>query len=123
MCVLLVDDDLVIRVVMTGALKQTGYEVEEALDGEAGLAAFDRRPERFRALVIEGRLPGIFDGRDVADYVHARRPELPILVTSGDRRILKACWHRASGFAVLPKPYHARDLLRVLGPMIETPGK
>ena len=115
MCVLLVDDNLVMQQVMAAALRTAGHEVEAVSDGQAAIARFDACPERFRVLVTDIQLPGARSGRDVAEHVRARRPDLPIILASGDWKALGASWHRDGNFAVLLKPYQARELLRVVG--------
>ena len=116
-CVLLVDDNLLMRQVMAAALRRVGYEAEDVSDGHAAVAMFDERPEQFTILVTNFQLPGSYDGRDIAEHVRKSRPGLPVLIASGSQEALSASWHRDGGFSVLPKPYRARELLRLVGEM------
>ena len=111
MCVLMVEADLVLRIAMAAALRRAGHEVEEACSAREALDVFDRRPERFTVLVADVRLLNTPDGRHVADHVHARCPDLPIVVASGvDAR--DALWRRTADFLFLPKPYRAYETSR-----------
>ena len=119
MCVLMVEADLVLRIAMAAALRRTGYEVEDTSDGHSAIAAFDRCPERFSFLVTDMQLADACSGRDVVEHVHACRPDLPVILASGDWKALGASWHRDRSVAALLKPYQARELLRLVGGMIE----
>ena len=79
MCVLLIENDLVLQITMVAAFRRVGHEVEEASHGREALDVFDQQPERFTILVTNTRLPGHLDGRRVAEHVHARCPDLPIV--------------------------------------------
>ena len=120
MCILLVEDDLIYQQVMAETLRREGYEVEEASDGRSGIAMFDERQEQFTVLIVNFQLVGSFNGKDVADYVRARRPRLPIIVASGDERALAASWHKRAGYTVLSKPYRAAELLLLVRMLART---
>ena len=122
MCVLLIEDDLLIQQVMAEALRREGYEVEEASDGRSGIAMFEEYPERFVILITNFHLPGAYTGKDVADHVRRKRPELPVLVASGAQEAIAASWREGEHFSVLPKPYRAAELLRMVGAMIAKHG-
>ena len=115
MCVLLADDDLVMQQVMAAALRVTGYDVEEASDGRSAIAMFEERPDQFRVLVTDVQLPGSYSGRAIVEHVHARRPDLPIVITASDWAALGASWHRDKGSVVLLKPYQQHELVRLVG--------
>ena len=114
MCVLLVEDDPVTRMAAAGALRRDGHEVEEAPDKVAGLAAFERHPERFSIVVADFRPSGILGWPDIASHVHACRPGLPVVVASADRELLEAYWQQDGDFIVLRKPYRAHELLHLV---------
>ena len=117
MCVLLVEADLVLRIAMASALRRVGHEVEETWDGQQALEVFDRRPECFTVLVVDVRLLDTSDGRHVADHVHARCPDLPVVVASGVNT-RDALWQWKADFLFLPKPYRAHELRRLVGLLV-----
>ena len=81
--VLLVEDDVIARRLMCKALKQGGFLVEEAGDGQQALAAYDQRQPDIVLLDIE--MP-VMDGyttcRELRKRANAR--QLPILMVSGN---------------------------------------
>ena len=79
--VLLIDDDAdVLRTVGT-YFERVGWEVARELDGEAGLAAYDRlRPE---VVILDLHLPGL-DGLEVLSRLRERNAAVILLTGQGD---------------------------------------
>jgi len=68
--VLLAEDEVLIRLVAAEHLRDEGFEVVEAWDGDEAARLLDG-PGRFDVLFTDVRMPGLLDGIDVA--MHARR--------------------------------------------------
>jgi CheY-like chemotaxis protein len=83
--VLFVDDDPAL--VRLGALRLTrlGYEVTGCESPEEALARFRDRPTDFDAVVTDLSMPGM-SGMELAREFLALRPDLPILMVSGQFR-------------------------------------
>ena len=75
------DDELVCRSVLI-ELQSLGYKVLQASDGQKALAMVDAGHE-FALLFTDVILPGVLDGRQLAEEVMRRRPDVKILYTSG----------------------------------------
>ena len=73
MKILTVEDNAVARAVLRQALKRLGHEVIEAVDGEAGWAAFQRHDE-VRVIVSDWTMPR-GDGLDLCRRIRARAGE------------------------------------------------
>jgi CheY-like chemotaxis protein len=80
--ILLVEDDPDVRANGVEMLGDLGYRVIEAADGHAALRLLDAEP-LVRLLFSDVGLPGGLNGRQLADEVRKRRPDLPILLTTG----------------------------------------
>ena len=107
--ILLVEDDPRVRATNGDALRELGYGVIEAVDGEAALVVLARHPE-VRMLFTDVVMPGM-NGRVLADRARALRPELPVLFTSGYTR--NAIVHDGTleaGLAFLAKPFTVEQL-------------
>ena len=79
---LLVEDESALRVLLARVLERSGYDVTAVSAGEEALELFAAGPEQFAAAVIDMTLPGM-TGEAVVEHLHAVRPELSIVVTSG----------------------------------------
>lgn len=67
--VLLVEDDELVRCVMAELLRDEGFEVYEAHDGDFAASFINTQPA-LDVLLTDVNMPGVMDGRDLAD--HAR---------------------------------------------------
>jgi signal transduction histidine kinase/CheY-like chemotaxis protein len=107
--VLVVDGDVRIRALATGALLAAGYDVLDAPDGPTGLRlAARRRPD---LLVADAVIPGLPIGLLVEGY-WAAQPGGRVLVTtafSDDETVQRQV--RAGAVALLPKPFSRADLV------------
>jgi len=79
--ILLVEDNEDVRRYSAGMLRELGFTVIEAADGEAALELFERHAE-VCLLFSDIGLPGI-DGVETAKQARLRRPDLKVLFTTG----------------------------------------
>ncbi len=109
--ILVVDDDPLVRVHSQFALEDAGYEVVEAGNAADALERLDERPD-IAALFTDIRMPGTLDGVGLANAVHARRPDISILVTSGVNDGSELALPDAAQF--VRKPYTGVQLSQML---------
>ena len=83
--ILVVEDHDDLRGYSTGALREMGYRVFEAPDAHAALAVLDTDIQ-LDLLFTDVVLPGGMNGRELADAVAKRRPEMKVLFTTGYTR-------------------------------------
>ena len=81
-CILLVDDEVMVRETLTEFLLDLGYRVIQAGDGAQGLAVL-RSVEPISLLISDVGLPGHMNGRQLADVAREHRPELKVLFITG----------------------------------------
>jgi CheY-like chemotaxis protein len=79
--VLIVDDSSLSRAMVAKALKDAGYEAVEAVDGQAGIAAFDSQP--FDCVVTDLLMP-VLDGQQLLTHVREVNPRIPVVVLTAD---------------------------------------
>lgn len=110
--ILVVEDDALVRRYVTAQLESLGYATIAAADGAAALALVDRGIT-FDLLFTDVIMPGGMNGRQLADAVRQRRPDVNVLYTSGYTE--NAIVHHGRldpGVALLNKPYRKSDLAR-----------
>ncbi len=83
--VMVVDDEEPLLRLAEELLAGLGYEPVGYASAEAALAAFEANPSRFDALLTDQMLPGL-QGSELARCVLALRPDLPVLLMSGNLR-------------------------------------
>lgn len=107
--VLVVEDDLLIRLMLVEALQDDGYAVVEAGNVLEAVAAIGRNPS-FDALVTDVDMPGYLTGLDLAAMVASVSARTQIIVVSG-RDVSEDV---EIGWAFMPKPYSLDQLLNLL---------
>ena len=82
--VLIIEDEEHVRKTVGLALKQGGYEVLEAADGEEAIAVIHSYPEGFpvRAIICDIALPKV-NGNDLIAFIRAKLPSVPVIVLTG----------------------------------------
>jgi CheY-like chemotaxis protein len=103
--ILLVEDNPDVADASAGLLEQLGYTVRWVSDAETALREIDGNG--IDVVFSDIVMPGKMDGVKLAQAIKKRRPDLPILLTTGYSQSAKD----ASGnFAVLRKPYQLHEL-------------
>jgi CheY-like chemotaxis protein len=80
--VLLVEDEVAVRVVIAEVLSDLGYTVLEADNSQSGLRIVETRA-RIDLLLTDVGLPGGMNGRQLADAAREQRPGLKVLFLTG----------------------------------------
>lgn len=100
---LLVEDDHEVAMLATEMLSDLSYNVIRAASAQGALGALAN--ERGVDLVFSDvMMPGGMSGIELAQAIRERRPELPVVLTSGYMFDDKG-GPGAQGFTILPKPY------------------
>jgi CheY-like chemotaxis protein len=113
--VLIVEDDLLVRMVAGVVLEDAGFTVYEATDAAAAIHVLEEHRE-IRAVVTDVNMPGTMDGLKLAHYIRGRWPPVKIIVTSGLG--LASLESLPSGAVFMTKPYHPDDLTNKLKELI-----
>jgi len=82
--VFVIDDDEQIRKTVGLVLKQAGYEVVEAADGEEAIAAIESFHSGFsiQVIICDLNLPKV-SGYDLISFIRDKFPSVPVIVLTG----------------------------------------
>lgn len=111
--ILVVDDEVDIRDIVSGILSDEGHETRTAHDSDSALAAIsDRVP---RLVFLDVWMKGSrLDGLGLLDEVKSRHPELPVVMISGHGNIEMAVNAiRRGAFDFIEKPFKADRLILI----------
>jgi signal transduction histidine kinase/ActR/RegA family two-component response regulator len=106
--VLVVEDDDEVAALTVEMINQLGYDTTRVASAEAALGALaDRRSVDI--VFSDVMMPGRMNGVELAQEIRRRRPNLPVLLTSGyaDAARRKA---GAQQIKIIPKPYRIDEL-------------
>lgn len=111
MRVLVVEDEFLIRTLVADYLRDAGFSVIEAYDGDEAIALLSAGAA-IDLVFTDVRMPGAADGIALLAYVSERRPRLPVVVTSGhlDPSIATA----GGAVAFVPKPFDPERVVCVI---------
>lgn len=108
--ILVVEDNEDVRELAETMLGAAGYAVVSASSGERALELLDG-DKKIDLLFTDVIMPGGMNGLQLAERVRERRPETPILITTGYMEELPSPTGRTQPLDVLSKPYRQEELL------------
>jgi two-component system cell cycle sensor histidine kinase/response regulator CckA len=113
-CILVADDEDLLRSLMQEVLERNGYEVLTASDGAEALAVYSTNANRISLLVSDIKMPHL-TGVEVAKRILAERPETRILLTSG------TTVSPSPSVAFLWKPFTLDDFMTKVKDVLDSP--
>jgi len=116
--VLVVEDELMVRMPIAEYLRDCGYNVLEAANASEAIAAVDA--EGPVSLVFSDiRMPGTMDGVGLAEWFQSHYPAVPVLLTSGYNggRALTSTSTPRSRF--IEKPYSQSQVERRIAALLD----
>ena len=123
MCILLVEDEPLIRFIVTEELVENGFEVREAENGDQAAILIEAQPNDFRLLVTDIHMPGALDGIEVARLMRARRPEIPVIYMTGRPGVLNALGPLGEKETLVAKPFAPSQLLAAIHKLLGSGGQ
>lgn len=109
--VLIVEDDDSIREMVSLALQDAGYEVDDARDGELAFEALKRAPADL--LLVDLRMP-LMDGFEFMRRYANSGGRAPIIVLSASRDV-DLTRQEVTAAAIVEKPFDLNDLIATVG--------
>lgn len=118
-CVLVAEDDPMVRGLIERLLAEQGYEVRSARHGQDALKLASRSSREFALVVTDVRMP-VMDGWELGRRLHERWPNLPVLYISGyDVELTHGAVRAGAPQAFLRKPFDADELVRQVASLLE----
>jgi DNA-binding NtrC family response regulator len=100
--ILVVEDEIVIRTLISDVLRDEGYVVIEACNGDEAVGILNAGIS-FDLVFSDVRMPGSCDGIALLELLRHHFPNLPVIMTSGHLEPRRAMARGATNF--LAKPY------------------
>ena len=108
LCVLLIDDEELVRTATAEMIRDLGHSVEEASGAAEGLARLDRGLAA-DVVVTDYKMPGI-DGGELAARISQAHPDIPVLLITG----YAGPDHAMMGLPLLAKPFGQAEIAMAL---------
>ncbi len=106
--VLIVEDDVFVRMTMAAQLQDAGFDVIEAMNAADAIGILENDTS-IDAVVSDISMPGAMDGISLVHNVHRRWPAIKLIIASGGGTATAS--DLPIGCRYLAKPYEVRQLL------------
>jgi CheY-like chemotaxis protein len=112
--ILIVEDEILVRMFAVDALEDGGFQVEQAGTGAEAVAQLTKLGDAISAVIIDLGLPDR-QGDEVATQMRTLRGDLPILIASGrSEKELKDRFKLDGRVGIMVKPFTGPMLLAAL---------
>ena len=109
--ILIVEDYKELRNLIGEILKEAGYQVSEAANGEEGLSRLREEREDINVVITDLAMPGM-DGQAFAEQIQQARPDIKIIFMSADPdRLLERVGAWGNSIGLLRKPFTDEQLI------------
>ncbi len=109
--VLVVEDEVLIRLVIADYLRDCGYKVHEAVSGEEAIAILQAPEVSIDVVFSDVEMPGSMDGFALARWVRANKPGMEVILTSGIERSADIAATLCEAGPLMKKPYSSQDVV------------
>jgi CheY-like chemotaxis protein len=105
--ILVVEDDVLIRMPIAQYLRDCGYRVIEAVSADEAMTVLMHKETQVDMVFSDIEMPGCTDGFGLSKWIRDNRPGLDIILTGTVPRALKAAKQLCDD-SPLPKPYEPK---------------
>ena len=113
--VLIVEDEMLLRMRAVDMVEDAGYTSVEAVDADEAVTILEARSD-IALLFTDIQMPGSMDGLRLAHAVHERWPPIKIILVSGALKLAKSDIPPDSRF--FGKPLEAKEMIAEIQEMI-----
>ena len=122
--VLVVEDDVLVRLVIAAYLRDCGYRVFEAANGDEAIKLLQRDEAGIGVVLTDVEMPGETDGFALAQWIRRERPGVELVIAGTPARAAEAAGDLCEEGPQRAKPYEpslALDRIRRLLAMRQRP--
>ena len=108
--ILVAEDEVLIRFVIADYLRECGFQVIEASSGDEAVSILESTVS-VDLVFTDVQMPGSRDGFELAQWVRANRPGVPVLLTSGDAKKAATAKQLCENEPFFAKPYEVAQVV------------
>jgi DNA-binding NtrC family response regulator len=117
--ILVVEDEVLIRLVIADYLRECGFKVYEAGTAAEAVEVLESDQASIDLVFSDIRLPGAMNGFALAQWARTNRPGLPVILTSGDSKKSDAAKELCENEPFFAKPYDVQRVVAEIRTIIE----
>ena len=116
--ILIVDDELNMRLVLSAMLKKEGFEITAAADGAEAIQILQAKP--VSVVITDLKMPNI-DGMELLEHITQKYPKIPVIMITAHGTVATAVEALKKGaLDYIMKPFELDDLKNVIAKAIKT---
>jgi DNA-binding response OmpR family regulator len=109
--VLVVDDEVLVRIPIAQYLRDCGYRVLEAANADEAVTILEKDDFQVDVVLCDVEIPGAVDGFGFAKWARTVRPGLSVILAGTAERTVNAAAELCENGPLLMKPYDQRIVL------------
>ena len=109
--VLVVEDEVLIRLVIAEYLRECGYKVHEAAHADEAVAVLQSADVSVDIVFSDVLMPGTMDGFGLARWIRENRPMTQVILTAGIDRSADIAGMLCEAGPLLEKPYEPKKVV------------
>ena len=117
--VLVVEDQVIIRMGAVDLVHSAGYEAIEASNADEAIAILETRSD-IQLVFTDVQMPGSMDGIKLAHHIRNRWPPVRLIVASGKAIMQESSLPEGSRF--FAKPYHDGRIVEAIAKLLSDAG-
>lgn len=118
--ILFAEDDETVRILTARILKEAGYTVLIAQNGEEALELYSTAHQTIDLVFLDVIMPKL-NGYEVFNYIRRHQPDMQTLFASGYNETTTEFYSPENGVELLKKPYRRNELLQAVRKTLNTP--
>ncbi|OGC22347.1 hypothetical protein A2291_04985 [candidate division WOR-1 bacterium RIFOXYB2_FULL_42_35] len=116
--ILIIDDQESMLQILSQTLKDQGYEVTTANNGEEGLSKIKADPQAFNLILSDVNMPSL-NGFELLKQVKESQPRIPVIFcTSMNEDVVVTLGKEFKVDGVIKKPFEVEDVLKTIAQVI-----
>ena len=117
--ILVVEDEPLIRMAVSDFLQDCGFKILEAGNAQEALEMIQSDQSQIDLVFSDVRMPGEIDGFGLSKWIRENRPDLPVILVSGDTKKSDVAHELCTEEPFLRKPYDLQMVVAHIRQYIE----
>lgn len=108
--VLIVEDEVLVRMAISAYLRECGYTVIEASSADEAIAVLES-DHPVHVVFTDVEMPGAMNGFGLASWMRENKPKMPVILAGNHKKEAEAAADLCEYGPMLSKPYEPQQLL------------
>ena len=121
--ILVVEDEVLIRLAIAEYLRECGYKVHEATHATEAVAVLESPEVSVDIVFSDVVMPGEMDGFGLARWVRANRPGVEVILTSTVDRSAEVAGMLCEAGPLMKKPYEPQNVVERIKQLLAKAGR